>query len=45
MSENKLKATITLVNKPIIKKISPFVGGKSNVPKKMIAQNDASIRR
>jgi len=45
MSERKLKIKIALVKKPIVKKVSPFVGGNSFVPKKVTADNDASIRR
>lgn len=45
MSEKKLKAKITLLKKPIVKNISPFVGGKLFGPKKIIATNDATIRR
>ena len=45
MSEKKLKARITLIDKPIVKKLSTFVGGNSFGPKKITAHNDASIRR
>ena len=45
MSEKKLKAKIILVKKPIVKNISPFVSKKPFGPKKIIAHNDASIKR
>jgi len=45
MSEKKAKAKISLIKKPIVKKVSPFVGGKQLGPKKIIAHNDATIRR
>jgi len=45
MSEKRLKPKITLIKKPIVKNVSPFVGGKSMTSKKIIAHNDASIRR
>ena len=45
MSEKKLKAKITLLKKPIVKKLSTFVGGNSFGPKKITANNDASTRR
>ena len=47
MSEKKTKAKakISLIKKPIVKNVSPFVGGQQKGPKKIIAHNDATIRR
>ncbi|MGB6329260.1 MAG: hypothetical protein WBF48_10065 [Halarcobacter sp.] len=45
MSEKSLKATITIVKEPILKKPSSFVGNKSFGPKKMIPNKDAYKRQ
>ena len=45
MSESKIKVKIALVKKPIVKRLSPFVGGNSFGSKKITAHNDATIRR
>jgi len=45
MSEKKVKATITLLKKPIVKKASSFVGGNSFGPKKMVPNKDAYNKR
>jgi hypothetical protein len=45
MSEKNIKAKITLLKKPIIKKPSAFVGGSSFGPKKMVPNKDAYNKR
>ena len=45
MSEKKLKAKLTLIKKPIVKKLSNFVGGNSFDHKKMVPNKDAYNKR
>ena len=45
MSEDKLRAKIVLLKKPIIKKQSSFIGGNTFGPKKMIPNKDAYKRQ
>jgi len=45
MSENKLKAKLTVIKKPIVKKVSKFVGGNSFNSKKMVPNKDAYNKR
>ncbi len=40
-----MKIKLPKVTKPIVKKASSFSNNKSSTPKKIIASNDASIRR
>lgn len=45
MSDVSVKAKLPKITKVIVKKNSPFVNNRSSTPKKVIATNDATIRR
>ena len=45
MSTKNIKAKLPKITKPIVKKQSTFVNNRSSTPKKIIATNDATIRR
>lgn len=45
MSEKNLKAKITLIKKPIVKKLSSFVGGNTFGSKKIVPNKDAYNKR
>ena len=46
MSDKKVKAKITLVKEPIVKKTSVFVGGKNTQgPKKIVTKKDCYKRQ
>ena len=45
MSDKKLKAKITMLKKPIEKKVSSFVNGNTKGPKKIIPNKDAYKRQ
>lgn len=45
MSTKNIKAKLPKITKPIVKKQSSFVNNRSSTPKKIIATNDATIRR
>jgi len=42
---SNIKVKLPKITKPIVKKQSPFMNSKSSTPKKVIATNDATIRR
>jgi len=45
MSEKILKPKIAVIKKPIVKKLSSFVGGSTTAPKKMVPNKDAYNKR
>lgn len=45
MSEKNIKAKINIIKKPVVKKVSSFVGGNSFGPKKMVPNKDAYKRQ
>ncbi len=45
MTDKNIKPKIDKITKPIIKKLSPFVNAKANVPKKMSPNKDAYNKR
>ena len=45
MLDKKLKAKITMLKKPIEKKVSSFVNGNTKGPKKIIPNKDAYKRQ
>ena len=45
MSEKNLKPKIAVIKKPIVKKLSSFVGGSAFNPKKIVNNNDAYKRK
>lgn len=45
MSNKSLKIKLPLINEPIIKKNSAFVGGRSSIPRKIVTKNDAYKRQ
>jgi len=44
MSDKKLKVKLPLIDKPIVKKVSTFVGGKPSIKSKIVTNKDAYKR-
>ncbi len=44
MSNKELKVKLPVINKPIMKKVSSFVGGKPSVKSKIVTNKDAYKR-
>ncbi|MCJ8327558.1 MAG: hypothetical protein MJK08_10715 [Campylobacterales bacterium] len=45
MSNSSIKVKLPKITKPIVKKLSPYANSRTATPKKIIAMNDATIRR